>query len=300
MIALAYRDLLLHAGRHFGAEPVADVVHFEPGEEAFHPFGQFILGHTVEPPEVFDHLPGGHAVVDGGVGRHETDLAADHRGLCDDVVAVQRGRAGGRLEHGAENPQRGGLSGAVGAEQAVDLAGTCVEVDGVDGDEFASLEVLIVFRQSTRVNHRHPSPQGAITPTGLYTPRCGCSARTATPIQSRYGSLPYVFSTVLRRQIVKDVAPPGLVAGRSDGAANLILAGVEPRAGGGHDVFLDHQASHVVGAEPQRHLPNRQSLRDPTGLQIWKIVEVEARHGQHLQVFPGAGLGAAGQGRIAG
>ena len=51
------RDLLLHAGRHLGAEDVAEVVHLEPVEDGFHPLSEVIGGHPVEPAEVFDQAP---------------------------------------------------------------------------------------------------------------------------------------------------------------------------------------------------------------------------------------------------
>ena len=60
-------------------------------------------------------------------------------GSVDDVVAGDRGGAGGRLEQRRQHPQRGGLAGAVRAEEADDLALGDVEVDAVDGAD------LLVF-----------------------------------------------------------------------------------------------------------------------------------------------------------
>ena len=54
---------------------------------------ELVVGDAVQPAEVLDHLPAGHAVVDGRVGRHEADLPADLGGLRDHVEAVDRGRA---------------------------------------------------------------------------------------------------------------------------------------------------------------------------------------------------------------
>ncbi len=95
---------------------------------------------AVQAAEVFDHFPGGHAVVDAGVGRHETDAVPHLRRLGDAIEAGHRGPAGRRPQHRAQDAQHGRLAGAVGAEQAVDLAGRGVEADSAQGDEFAVLD----------------------------------------------------------------------------------------------------------------------------------------------------------------
>ena len=114
---------------------------------------QHVGRQAVEAAEILDHLPGGHAVVDGRVGRHETDLPADLRRLADHVEAVDRGRAAGGPQHRAENPQGGRLARAVGAQQPVDLARQGLEAESVQGHEPPAAEVGVMFCQSGDRNH---------------------------------------------------------------------------------------------------------------------------------------------------
>ena len=109
--------------------------------------------NAVQPAEILDHLPGGHAVVNGRVGRHEADLAADLRRLGDHVEAVDPGRAAGRPQHGAEDPQGGGLARPVGPQQAVDLARRGVKTDARQRDESAAPQVGVMLRQFVDVDH---------------------------------------------------------------------------------------------------------------------------------------------------
>ena len=62
-------------------------------------------------------------------------------GLVDDVVAGDDRPAAGRLEHGAQDPQRRGLARAVGPEQAEDLARAALERHVRDGADPAALVV---------------------------------------------------------------------------------------------------------------------------------------------------------------
>ena len=63
---------------------------------------------------------------------------APHGGpVGDDVVALDTGAARGRRQERRQHPDEGRLAGAVGAEQAVDLAGLDGEGHGVVGDEVA-------------------------------------------------------------------------------------------------------------------------------------------------------------------
>ena len=143
------RHFLLHAGRHLRAQHVANLVHLQPLEELLHPLAQLVVAHAVQPAEVLDHFPGGHAVVDGRVGRDEANLAADQLGLRDDVEAVDDGRAARGLQHGAENPQGGRLAGAVGPQQAVDLARAGVEADAVERHDLAPPQIGVGLRRGS-------------------------------------------------------------------------------------------------------------------------------------------------------
>src|SRR5216684_1894685 len=59
------------------------------------------------------------------------------------------------------------------------------------------------------------------------------------------------------------------------------------RAGRRHDILLDHDAADVVAAESKPKLAGFQAWRDPGGLDILDILQVNARNSEHLQVFYG-------------
>src|SRR2546427_597014 len=65
------------------------------------------------------------------------------------VVCVHR--------NGGQHAQRGGLAGAVGAEQTVDLAGLAAETDVFDGANHAALLVLKLLRKIARFDHEDSS-----------------------------------------------------------------------------------------------------------------------------------------------
>src|SRR5690606_27711121 len=96
-------------------------------------------------------------------------------------------------------------------------------------------------------------------------------------------------------KFVEHVPPAGLEAGLGDDAAELVVGGAESGAGGGDDVFFDHEAAQVVGAESQGELADAQPLRDPTGLEVGEVVEEQPAYGEHLEVAVGADFGDARQ-----
>ncbi len=116
-----------------------------------------VFGQAVQPAEVFDHLPGGHPVVDGRVGGHEADLPPHLRRLRDHVRPVDGGRAAGGPQHGAEDPQGRRLAGAVGPQQAVDLSGISIEADPAQRHQFAASQIGVVLGEFVNVDHRTPS-----------------------------------------------------------------------------------------------------------------------------------------------
>ena len=103
---------------------------------------------AVEAAEIFDHFLGGEAGVKGGGGGKKADVGADFFGFLNDVVAANDGGAVSGLEDGGEHAERGGLARAVGAEQAVNLAGLAGEGDVVHGADFAAFFVLETLAQS--------------------------------------------------------------------------------------------------------------------------------------------------------
>jgi hypothetical protein len=85
----------------------------------------------------------------------DPDRAAHAVGLLADVEAVHPGGALGRGDEGREHPDEGGLSGAVGSEEAEDLPLLHREADPLDRGEGAEPlgQVLDVDRL-----HRRPAP----------------------------------------------------------------------------------------------------------------------------------------------
>ena len=85
-----------------------------------------------EAPQLGDEhevLPPGEDLVDGGELAGEADRLADLRGLGGDVVPVDGGGAAVGPEQRGQDPHRGGLAGAVGAEQGEDGARGDAQVD---------------------------------------------------------------------------------------------------------------------------------------------------------------------------
>ncbi len=89
-------------------------------------------------------LPHGQLVeelrVVGDVG--EVGLGGD--GVVDDVVPGDEELAQRRRQYAGEGPERGGLAGAVGADQGKDLAGRDGESEAADRHEVA-IALVIVF-----------------------------------------------------------------------------------------------------------------------------------------------------------
>ena len=94
-------------------------------------------------------LRGRQVAVERRVLEDEADVAADVVALADDVVAGDVGAAAGRLGERAEHVDRRRLAGAVGAEEAEDLAAGDVEADAAHGLDLAEglSEVLDVDRE---------------------------------------------------------------------------------------------------------------------------------------------------------
>jgi hypothetical protein len=82
-------------------------------------------------------LPSGEVLVGRGVLTGQGDPAADGVSLGDHVVAQHPRDAGVGPQQGGQDPDDGGLAGAVGPEQAVDHAGGHGQVDPVDRLGFA-------------------------------------------------------------------------------------------------------------------------------------------------------------------
>ena len=80
-------------------------------------------------------LPGGQLRIEGGLLERGADRVADPGALLDHVESGDPGGARGGWEKGGEHVDGGRLPGAVGSEEAIDLAGVDLEVDPVDGPD---------------------------------------------------------------------------------------------------------------------------------------------------------------------
>ena len=90
---------------------------------------------------------------------------------------------------------------------------------------------------------------------------------------------------IQKHRAVERVALDGLEAGVADDAAQLFFGGAVRGAGRADDIFFEHDRTHVVTAEVEAELENLQSLRDPTGLHVLNIVEIEPRDGENLEIL---------------
>src|SRR6266516_585954 len=80
---------------------------------------------------------GGEVGVEGGVLEDQADVAAYFVAFSDYVVAGNLRGARGRADQGAQDVDRGGLAGAVGAEESERLAGVNSQVDSAHGLDLA-------------------------------------------------------------------------------------------------------------------------------------------------------------------
>src|SRR5882762_9461364 len=148
---------LHHSGGELVAAAVAETVHVQAIEDVVDAFFQRGFVEAVEAAEVFNKFLGGKPAIEGRGGGEEADVGADLFRLLDDVVPADPGSAVGGLEDGGEHAKRGGFAGAIGAQEAVNLARLAGEADVVDGADFAALLVLEALGQATSFNHAQTS-----------------------------------------------------------------------------------------------------------------------------------------------
>src|SRR5207249_12224491 len=84
--------------------------------------GSPLLRHAVDAAEEVNVLLDREVIVERELLRHVPDVAANGLGVARDVVSADSGAAARRAEQPAENPDRGGLAGAVRPEKSEDLA----------------------------------------------------------------------------------------------------------------------------------------------------------------------------------
>ncbi len=65
----------------------------------------------------------------------------------------------------------------------------------------------------------------------------------------------------------------------ADDAAQFFFGGAVGHACGSYYIFFQHHRAYVVAAEAEAHLADFQALRDPAGLHVQEVREIEARDG---------------------
>src|ERR1041385_6906213 len=89
---------------------------------------------------------------------------------------------------------------------------------------------------------------------------------------------------------VQGVALGGDETGVGDDAAELGFVGAVANAGGVHDVFFDQDTANIVGAKLQADLADLDAGRQPAGLNVVDVVEIEPADGQRFQIINGGGF----------
>src|SRR5207253_11002811 len=84
---------------------------------------------------------------------------------------------------------------------------------------------------------------------------------------------------------VKSVALRGNEAGVGDDAAEFAFIGAIFYPGGEDHVFFDEDAADVVGSELQTDLADFDPWREPTGLDVVDVIEIQAADGESFQII---------------
>ena len=127
----------LHAAGVGLDPPVARVGEAEALERLGDPLAQRGAGDPVELALDDEVLAAGRVAVDAVLLADDADRVADAHGLREHVVAGDAGAAGVGARERGEDPDGGGLAGAVGPEQAEDGAGLDLEVEPVERADVA-------------------------------------------------------------------------------------------------------------------------------------------------------------------
>jgi len=106
---------------------------------------------AAEPAEEVDDLAAGEGGPERDVTGHVGEAAVEGLDVGPRVAAEEDDRAGVGAQQPEEDAQGRGLAGAVGAEEAVDLAGPDLEVEAVEGDGRA--EGLVEVADLDRSTH---------------------------------------------------------------------------------------------------------------------------------------------------
>ena len=170
----------LHAPRVAGDLAVGGVHETDAMEKLLRARATLLLRHALQRRLQAEVVARGEERVERGLLQRDADEPADLWPVLDDVVPGNERRPRRRRQEGGQDVDRGGLPGAVRAEEAVDLAGRDRDVDPVDGaraflvlaNEPADLDPVVcqfvshlTVRRLPKRYYRAVRPSG--TPIGL-------------------------------------------------------------------------------------------------------------------------------------
>ena len=221
------RDADVDAPLHAAAELVdAVLLAVDEGDELQHlvdPLLERVPGQPVHPPPEHEVLAGAHVRVEGDVLWDHADGLLDRLRVAHHGVAGDGGVAAARLEQAAQHGDGGALAGAVGTEEAEDLALLDAEADAVDGeDAFGGSYCLRSSLTSTMLTGA-PSPASRLPRTPpLYTRTAGGGHARARPPPAVSGPLRQAtYRAPLRRtvagahELISEDDQPGAVRVRA-------------------------------------------------------------------------------------
>jgi hypothetical protein len=117
--------------------PVGGAGELEALQQFVGPLPRLAAGQLREAPGQPEVLTAGQVGIDRRILAGEADPVADAVGVADHVVAEDLRVPAVGWEDGCQDPDRGGLAGAVGPEQPEHGTGRHLEVDAVEGDHVA-------------------------------------------------------------------------------------------------------------------------------------------------------------------
>jgi len=129
-------EALHHAPGETANHLVGAIGELEALEERFGAFGAFMRGQAkIRPVKGKDFARSQRKIQVGTLG-HDADQAFDGNLRLPDIVLADERLAAGGADARSENPDGGGLAGAVGPEEAENLSGQNVKGDAVERDDF--------------------------------------------------------------------------------------------------------------------------------------------------------------------
>ena len=117
-------ELLLHPPRQLPGEPVAERLEIREPVETLEPPRALVRRDFVEVRVEVEVLGDSEIGVETEALRHVRDVGLDPLGILHHRVAEHDGVAAARTQDRGQHPQRGGLAGAVGTDQAEQFART--------------------------------------------------------------------------------------------------------------------------------------------------------------------------------